>query len=166
MATKRAKRGKCKATFEQEVVFNQLRVLKYLGLKNFPSQELVHIQALIGAKFLKQRSAQKKVVDASVGPSKKPRVRSTTGDVPDEDMHGDPTAAVAEDGDDEVDVTADVAYTGPLPPSLHAMMETIITTQAAHGQLLHGLLAKVVAFRVDVANYRRPIPPSPPSDSS
>ena len=30
------------------------RVLKYLGLQNFPSQELVHIQAPIGAKFLKQ----------------------------------------------------------------------------------------------------------------
>ena len=30
------------------------RVLKYLGLKNFSSQELVHIQAPIGAKFLKQ----------------------------------------------------------------------------------------------------------------
>ena len=29
------------------------RVLKYLGLENFPSQELVHILAPIGAKFLK-----------------------------------------------------------------------------------------------------------------
>nr|POE58152.1 hypothetical protein CFP56_21430 [Quercus suber] len=129
MAPKKAKRGKCKAASEPEVVFDQLRVLKYLGLKNFPFQELVHIQAPIGAKFLKQRSAQKKVVDSSVGPSKTPRVRSTTGDVPNEDMHGDPTAAVAEDGDDEVDVdTADAAHSCPLPPSLHAMMETIITT--------------------------------------
>nr|POF20177.1 hypothetical protein CFP56_56864 [Quercus suber] len=136
MAPKRAKRGKCKAASEPEVVFDQL-------------------------------SAQKKVVDPSVSPSETPRVRSTTGDVPDEDMHRDPTAAITEDGDDEVDVdTADATHTGPLPPSLHAMMETIMMTQATYRQLLHGLLAKVAAFRTDVADYKRHVPPSPPSDSS
>nr|POE46207.1 hypothetical protein CFP56_60596 [Quercus suber] len=82
-------------------------------------------------------------------------------------MHGDPTAVVAEDGDDEVDVdTTDATHTGPLPPSLDAMMETIMTTQALHGQLLHGLLVDVAALRVDIADYRRPVPPSPPSNSS
>ena len=50
------------------------RVLKYLGLENFPSQELVHILAPIGAKFLNQESAQKKFVDLGVGSSKRPRV--------------------------------------------------------------------------------------------
>ena len=65
-------------------------------------------------------------------------------------MHGDPTSVVVEDGDDEVDVDiVDAAHTGPLPPSLHAMMETIMTTQAAHGQLLHGLLVEVGAMRED-----------------
>ena len=122
----------CRSKYKRHALFFLVlihRVLKYLGLKNFPSQELVHIQAPIGAKFLKQRTAQKKVVNLSVGPSKRPRVRSTTGDVPDKDMHGDPTSVVAEDGDDEVDVdTADAAHTGPLPPSLYAMMETIMTT--------------------------------------
>ena len=54
-------------------------------------------------------------------------------------MHEDPIAAVAKDGDDEVDVnTTAVVHTGPPPPSLRAMMETIMTTQAAHGQLLYG----------------------------
>ena len=81
-------------------------------------------------------------------------------------MHGDPTFVVVEDGDDEVDVdTVDVAHTCPLPPFLHAMMETIMTTQAAHGKLLHGLLAEVGAIRADLAHYRRHVPPSPPSDS-
>ena len=81
-------------------------------------------------------------------------------------MHGDPISIVAEDGDDEVDVdTADAAHTCLLPPSLHAMMETIMTTQAAHGQLLHGLLAEVAAMRADLAYYRHPVPPSPPFDS-
>nr|POE75948.1 hypothetical protein CFP56_23412 [Quercus suber] len=145
MAPKRAMRGKSKAASKPEVVFDQLRskykrhglffpvlihrVLKYLELQNFPSQELVHIQAQIGAKFLKQRSAQKKFGDPSVGSSKRPRVQSNTGDVPYEDMHGDPTAAVVEDGDDEVDVdTTAAAQIGPPPPSLHDMMETVMMT--------------------------------------
>ena len=81
-------------------------------------------------------------------------------------MHGDPTSVVVEDGDDEVDVDiVDAAHTGPLPPSLHAMMETIMTTQAAYGQLLHGLLAEVAVMRANLAHYRRLVPPSPPSDS-
>ena len=81
-------------------------------------------------------------------------------------MHWDPTAAIAKDGDDEVDVdTAVVAHTGPPPPSLHAMMKTIMTTQAAHRQLLHGLLAEVTALQADLADYRHPVPHSPPSDS-
>ena len=81
-------------------------------------------------------------------------------------MHGHPTSVVAEDGDDEIDVDiVDAAHTCPLPPSLHAMMETIMTTQAAHGQLLHGLLVEVGAMRANLAHYRRPVSPSPPSDS-
>ena len=76
-------------------------------------------------------------------------------------MHRDPTSIVAEDGDDEIDVDiVDAAHTCPLPPSLHAMMETIMTTQAAHGQLLHGLLAEVGAMRADLAHYTRPVPHS------
>nr|POF18403.1 b3 domain-containing protein [Quercus suber] len=93
-------------------------------------------------------------------------LRSTTGDVPYEDMHGDPTAAVVEDGDDEVDVdTTAAAQTGPPPPSLRAMMETIMTTQANHGQVLYGLLGDIAALRADLAGFRRQVPPSPSSDS-
>ena len=81
-------------------------------------------------------------------------------------MQGDPTSVVAEDGDDEIDIdTVDAAQTCPLPPSLNAMMETIMMTQAAHGQLLHGLLAEVGAMRADLAHYTCPVPPSTPSDS-
>ena len=81
-------------------------------------------------------------------------------------MHKDPTTAVAEDGDDEVDVdTAATTHTCPPPPSLRAMMETIMTTQAAHGQLLYGFFAEVATLRADLADYRRVVPPSPPSDS-
>ena len=81
-------------------------------------------------------------------------------------MHEDPTATVAENGDDEVDVdTAAAMHTGLPPPSLCAMMETIMTIQAAHGQLLYGFFAKVATLRADLTDYRRAVPPSPPSDS-
>ena len=81
-------------------------------------------------------------------------------------MHGDPTTVVIKDGGNEVDVdTAAAAHTGPPPPSLRAMMETIMTTQAAHGQLLDGLLAEVAALQANLADYGHPIPPSPPSNS-
>ena len=81
-------------------------------------------------------------------------------------MHGDPTATFAEDGDDEVDVDITIAtHTGPPPPSLRAMMETIMMTQAAYGQLLYGLFAEVATLRADLVVYRRAVPPSPPSDS-
>ena len=81
-------------------------------------------------------------------------------------MHGDHIVAVAEDGDDEVDVnTAATAHTSPPPPSLRAMMETIMMTQAAHGQLLYGIFVEVATLRVDFVDYRRAVPPSPPSDS-
>ena len=62
-------------------------------------------------------------------------------------MHRDPTVAVAEDGDDEIDVdTTVVTHTCPPPPSLRAMIETVMMTQATYGQLLDGLLAEVAAL--------------------
>ena len=56
-------------------------------------------------------------------------------------------------------------HTDPPPSSLRAMMETVMSTQAAHGQLLDGLLIEVVALQADLADYRHPVPPSLPSDS-
>nr|POF27370.1 hypothetical protein CFP56_14487 [Quercus suber] len=98
--------------------------------------------APIGATFLKQRSAQKKNVGPSVGSSKRPRVQSIAGDVHAEESPVDPTAAVADDGDNEVHVDGAAAEpTIPPPHSIRAMMETFMTTQAVHGQLLNGLIA-------------------------
>nr|POF11904.1 b3 domain-containing transcription factor vrn1 [Quercus suber] len=54
---------------------------------------------------------------------------------------------------------------GPPPPSLLAMMETIMTTQATHGPVLYGLLANIAALQADLADFRRQVPPSPSSDS-
>ena len=154
-----AHRSKCKkhGLFFPVFVY---RILEYFQLQDFPSLELIHITAPIGATFLKQRSAQKKNVGPSVGSSKRPRVQSTTEESP-----IDPTVAVADDGDDEVHVDSAAAEpTIPPPPSLRAMMETFMTTQAAHGQLLDGLIAEVAALRAKFSEYMSAFPPPPPSD--
>ena len=44
-------------------------------------------------------------------------------------------------------------------------METFMTTQAAHGQLLDGLITEVAALTADFSEYNNAFPPPPPSDS-
>ena len=67
--------------------------------------------------------------------NKRERVESTTEDGPTdppiEDIHVNPTVAVPDD-DDENDADLDADAIGPsrLCPSLHAMMETFMMTQA------------------------------------
>ena len=93
-------------------------------------------------------------------------MESTAGDLPSEEIPIDPIAVVAKDNVDKVEVkTSDAEPTVPPPLSLRAMMETFITTQAAHGQLLNELITKVVALRVDFTEYRSAFPPPPPSNS-
>ena len=76
-----------------------------------------------------------------------------------------PTAVVAKDDVDEVDVEiGDAEPTVPPPFSLHATMETFMTTQVAHGQLLDELITEVTAPRADFTEYRNSFPPLPSSD--
>ena len=126
---------------------------------------MIHIIAPIGATFLKQRNVQKENVGPSVGSSKRPRVQSTTGDIHAEESPVDPTAVVVDDSDDGVHADSIAAEpTVPPPLSLRAMMETFMTAQAAHGQLLDGLIAEIAALRVDFSEYRSAFPPPPPSN--
>nr|POE81828.1 hypothetical protein CFP56_51984 [Quercus suber] len=118
MAPKKAKKGKSKAASELEVVFDQLRFLTPENEETF--ETLIKRIGIFGEKG---KSIYMNCI----------LLFSTTRDVPYEDMHGDPTAAVAEDGDDEVDVnTIAATHTGPPAPYLRTMMETIMTTQVAH----------------------------------
>ena len=48
--------------------------------------------------------------------------------------------------------------------SIRTMLETCLTIQAAHGQILLDLLNEVAALRVDLADARCASPPAPPSD--
>ena len=46
--------------------------------------------------------------------------------------------------------------------SLCAMMQSFMTTQAAHGQLLDELLTEVASLQADFAEYRSAFPPPQP----
>lgn len=71
----------------------------------------------------------------------------------------DPTIAMdPSSGADDVD-----PIVAP-PLSLHAKMESFMTTQVAHRQLLDELLIEVASLRADFTEYRNAFPPPPPPD--
>ena len=128
------------------------RILLHLGLEDFPASEPVHIIAPIDATFLRQRAAQLKAS------SKHPRVKSSTGaSMP---PSSDPTT------EEYVDPTTAI---NPSPfssndASLHSMLDTVMTVQAAHGQILVDVLTELQALRADLASARRSSPPPPFDD--
>ena len=130
-------------------------VLLHLGLEDFPASKPVHI-ASIGATILRQRAAQTK---ASF---KCPRVESSTSDASQPSFSGDPTA------EEYVDPTAVI---DPLPSSssdssISNMLDTVITVQVAHGQILLDRLTEFQTLRADLAGVRRSSPPPPFKDES
>jgi len=124
----------------------------HLGLDDFPMSKPVHIIAPIGVTFLKQRAAQ---LRAS---SKRPRVEPS-GVTPPPSSTGNTTT----------EESVDLAVAAVPPPftsddsNIRRMLETIMTVQATHGQLLVDMLDELCALRVDLEHIRRS-PPSPPFD--
>ena len=99
------------------------RILLDLGLEGFPTSELVHIIALIGATFLRQRASRLKAS------SKRSQVESSIGDASRAPPSSDPTA------DDFVDptTTVDPPPSTSSSSSMHTMLETCLIIQATHG---------------------------------
>ena len=99
-------------------------ILLHLGINEFPASKPVHIIALIGATFLRQRATQMR---ASL---KRPRIESSSGVAPPvPPFSGDPIA------EEFVDPTA----TDAPPPStsddssIRRMLDIVMTVQAVHG---------------------------------
>ena len=141
------------------------RILRFLGLSDFPHLELVHITSLVGAAFLRQQQAQMKSAKPSTGKSKRSRGETSTtaptfGTMSTaKETFVDLTVVVyPSSGVDDVDPTV----TPPL--SLCAMTQSFMTTQATHGQLLDELLTKVTSLRADFVEYKSAFPPPPSSD--
>ena len=95
--------------------------------------------------------------------SKRPRVKSSDVTPPPPSFTGD--ATVEEPVDHATNATA--ADVPPPPTSddsdIRRMLETVITIQAAHGQILVDMLDELHALRMDLERLKRS-PPPPPFD--
>ena len=121
------------------------RILLHLGLDEFPASEPIHIIAPIGATFLRQRATQMRAS------SKHPRVESSSGVAP----HPPPSS-----GDPTADMYVDPTAAADPPPStsddssIRSMLDTIMTVQAAHGQLLVDVLTELQALCAELVSFR------------
>ena len=109
------------------------RIFLHLGLEDYPTFEPVHIIAPIGATFLRQRAIQMKAS------SKRPRVESSTGAATQPPSLGDPTTEAYVDPT----VVVDLPSSSSSNSSIRSMLDTIMTIQAAHGQLLVDVLIEL-----------------------
>ena len=116
-----------------------------LGLKDFPASEPIHIIALIGATFLRQRATQLKAS------SKCPRVEFSTGDASRPSTSSDPIAV-------------DPSPSSSSNSSLRSMLDTVMIVQAVYGQILLDVLIEFQALQADLAGARGYNPPAPPFD--
>ena len=127
------------------------RILLYLGLDDFPSSKPIHVIAPIGASFLRQRAAH---LRASF---KHPRSEPSGTALPPSSSTGPACEAVPDPNG------AAAAAAIPPPPSddfdVRRTLETVMTVQAAHGQILVDLLDELHALRADLAHLRSPSPP-------
>ena len=123
-----------------------------LGLDDFPAFELIHIIAPIGTTFLRQRAAQMRES------FKCPRV-DPFGTAPPSSSTGTTSGEVS------ADPVGGGGATVPPPPTsddfdIRRTLETIMTVQAAHDQILVDVLDELRALRADLAHLRHS--PSPP----
>ena len=115
----------------------------FLGLDDFPTSDLIHIVAPIGAIFLRQRAAHMRAS------SKHPR------DEPSGVVPPPPTST----GDTSAEASVDPTAAVPLPSTLDDFdirhtLEIVMTIQAAHGHLLVDFLHEIRALRADLKHFR------------
>ena len=123
------------------------RILLFLGLADFPSGELVHVVAPLGATFLRQRAAHLRV-DPS-GPR-----GASSGDVP------PPLSFTGVDSAETSSAAGASAVDVPPPTILddsdiRRMLDHVLTIQVAQGQILVDVLDEIHGLRVDLARFRR-----------
>ena len=118
------------------------RILLFLGLVDFPTGELVHIIAPIGATFLRQRATYLRVG------STHPRGVSS-GDVP------PPPSST---GTDTAEASGATAADADVPPpttsddsDIRCMLDHVLTVQAAHKQILVDVLDEIHDLHVELA---------------
>ena len=133
------------------------RILLFLGLDDFPTSETIHIVAPISATYLRQKVTQLRP------PSKCPRVEPSGTAPPPFSTIGTTSSEASAD-------PVDAAATAAVPPpfaldvfNIRRTLETVMTIQAAHVQLLVDMLDEIRALRADLEHLRCS-PPPPPFD--
>ena len=100
------------------------RILLFLGLDDFPTSEPVHVIALIGATFLRQRAAHLRVG------STRPRGVSSS------DVPPPPSSTGADTAEASGGAVADADVPPPTTSNdsdIQRMLDHVLTVQAAHG---------------------------------
>ena len=128
------------------------KILLFLGLANFPSNEPVHVVGPLGATFLRQRATHLRAdpsVSRDASSSSVPPPPSSTG-------------AVETFG-------ATVATDVPPPTTsddfdIRHMLDHVLTVQVAQGQVLVDILDEIRGLRVDLARFRSSSSPPPFDD--
>ena len=92
--------------------------------------------------------------------SKHPRVESSSGDATQPPSSGDPTTEAYVDPTTVVDPPPSSSSDS----SIRSMLDTVMTVQAAHGQLLVDVLMELLALRADLVSVWRSTPPPPFDD--
>ena len=120
------------------------RILLFLGLVDFPSGEPVHVVALIGVTFLRQRAAQLRV-----DPSH-PRGASF-GVIP------PPPSST---GADAIEAFGGGAANADVPPlttsddsDIRHTLDHVLTVPAARGQILVDMLVEICGLRAELAQF-------------
>ena len=134
------------------------RILLHLGLDKFPAFEPVHIIAPIGSTFLRQRVAQMR------SSSKRSKVESSSSVAP-------PPPPPSNDPIVKPYVDPTIAAAAPSPStsndsSIRCMLDTVMTVQVTHGQLLVDMLLELQVLLVDLVSIRWSPLPSPFYDKS
>ena len=110
------------------------RIFLHLGLEDFPASKPVHIIAPIGATFLRQRTAQMRAS------SKRPCVESSLGVAPPPPpSSSDPTTEEYVDPMAAIDPPPSTSGDS----SIRSMLDTVMTIQVAHGQLMVDVLTEL-----------------------
>ena len=126
------------------------RILLFLGLAYFPSGELVHVVAPLGATFLRQRAAHLRVDPLGTR-------GASSGDIP------PPPSST---GADAVKTSGAATIDADVPPpttsddlDIRHTLDHVLTVQAAQGQILVDVLDEIRGLRADLAWFRRSSPP-------
>ena len=115
----------------------------------------IHVIAPIGATFLRQRAAQLKVAPS------RPRGASSSAVPPPPSSTGADATETSGAGAADADV---LPSTTSDDLDIRRTLDHVLTVQAAYGQILVDVLDEICGLRIELAQFRKSLPPPPFDD--